>query len=158
MSKPQYAILRFAKYKGPEIGRIEAHDERTKEILRQQSRRGHGEKPSEFPPDRAVRQIPGRGRKADRRRRVPDALRQRAGGGNTRHRQPGVLSRARRKSDVKAFFERALEFMTQKQSKQTILSAVVHMDEKTPHMHLSFVPLTADGRLSAKEILGNRKS
>ena len=30
MQKPQYAILRFAKYKGPEIGRIEAHDERTK--------------------------------------------------------------------------------------------------------------------------------
>ena len=31
------------------------------------------------------------------------------------------------------------------------------MDEKTPHMHLSFVPLTADGRLSAKEIVGNKK-
>ena len=31
MDKPQYAILRFAKYKGPEIGRIEAHDERTKD-------------------------------------------------------------------------------------------------------------------------------
>ena len=31
MEKPQYAILRFAKYKGPEIGSIEAHDERTKE-------------------------------------------------------------------------------------------------------------------------------
>ena len=27
----QYAILRFAKYKGPEIGRIESHNERTKE-------------------------------------------------------------------------------------------------------------------------------
>ena len=27
----QYAILRFKKYKGPEIGRIEAHNERTKE-------------------------------------------------------------------------------------------------------------------------------
>ncbi len=27
----QYAILRFAKYKGPEIGRIEDHNERTKE-------------------------------------------------------------------------------------------------------------------------------
>lgn len=26
-----YAILRFAKYKGPEIGRIEAHNERAKE-------------------------------------------------------------------------------------------------------------------------------
>ena len=31
------------------------------------------------------------------------------------------------------------------------------MDEKTPHMHLSFVPLTKDGRLSAKEIVGNKK-
>ena len=31
------------------------------------------------------------------------------------------------------------------------------MDEKTPHMHLCFVPLTADGRLSAKNIIGNRK-
>ena len=27
----QYAIMRFAKYKGPEITNIEAHDERTKE-------------------------------------------------------------------------------------------------------------------------------
>lgn len=31
MSSPSYAIMRFAKYKGPEIGRIEAHNERTKE-------------------------------------------------------------------------------------------------------------------------------
>ena len=31
MAKAQYGILRFAKYKGPEIGRIEAHNERTKE-------------------------------------------------------------------------------------------------------------------------------
>ncbi len=31
------------------------------------------------------------------------------------------------------------------------------MDEKTPHMHLCFVPLTEDGRLSAKDIVGNRK-
>ena len=29
--KAQYAILRFAKYKGPEIGQIEAHNERKKE-------------------------------------------------------------------------------------------------------------------------------
>lgn len=34
---------------------------------------------------------------------------------------------------------------------------VKSMDEKTPHMHLAFVPLTADGRLSAKEIVGNKK-
>ena len=32
------------------------------------------------------------------------------------------------------------------------------MDEKTPHLHLIFVPLTRDNRLCAKEILGNRAS
>jgi len=37
-----------------------------------------------------------------------------------------------------------------------IFSAVVHIDEKTPHMHLCFTPITKDGRLSAKEIIGNR--
>ena len=31
MDKGQFAILRFAKYKGPEIANIEAHNERTKE-------------------------------------------------------------------------------------------------------------------------------
>jgi hypothetical protein len=36
------------------------------------------------------------------------------------------------------------------------VSAVEHMDEKTPHLHLTFVPLTKDNRLCAKEILGNR--
>lgn len=50
-----------------------------------------------------------------------------------------------------------MAFLAQRQDPATYLSAVVHMDEKTPHMHLSFVPLTADGRLSAKEIVGNRQ-
>ena len=31
MEKAQYAIRRFAKYKGPEVGKIEAQNERTKE-------------------------------------------------------------------------------------------------------------------------------
>ena len=30
------------------------------------------------------------------------------------------------------------------------------MDEKTPHMHFCFVPITKGGRLSAKEVLGNK--
>ena len=60
--------------------------------------------------------------------------------------------------EIRAYFEYALEFLKSKQNTQTFISAVVHMDEKTPHLHLCFVPLTADGRLSAKEIIGNRKS
>jgi hypothetical protein len=30
------------------------------------------------------------------------------------------------------------------------------MDERTPHLHLCFTPITKDGRLSAKDIIGNR--
>ena len=59
--------------------------------------------------------------------------------------------------EQKAYFAMALDFIAERVGKQNILSAVVHMDEKTPHMHLSFVPLTEDGRLCAKEILGNKK-
>jgi hypothetical protein len=58
---------------------------------------------------------------------------------------------------IMAFFRETTEFLEQKHNPDTIISAVVHMDEKSPHMHLSFVPLTEDGRLSAKEILGNKK-
>ena len=60
--------------------------------------------------------------------------------------------------EVQAFFRLVLDFIKSKQSPETILSAVVHVDEKTPHMHLSFVPITPDERLSAKDILGNRKN
>lgn len=59
--------------------------------------------------------------------------------------------------EQKEYFTRALEFLSERVGKQNILSAVVHMDEKTPHMHLCFVPLTEDGRLSAKDIMGNKK-
>ena len=52
----------------------------------------------------------------------------------------------------------ALDFISERVGKKNILSAVVHMDERTPHMHLSFVPLTPDNKLSAKAILGNQKS
>ena len=60
--------------------------------------------------------------------------------------------------EIRAYFAYALKFLEGRQCPDTFLSAVVHMDEKTPHLHLCFVPLTADGRLSAKEIIGNRKN
>ena len=65
--------------------------------------------------------------------------------------------RGKKRAEIREFFNEALEFIRQNQSPETIISAVVHMDEKTPHMHLSFVPLTEDQRLSAKDIVGNKK-
>lgn len=60
--------------------------------------------------------------------------------------------------EQKAYFAMALDFIAERVGKQNILSAVVHMDEKTPHMHLCFVPITPEGKLSAKYFLGNQKS
>ena len=60
--------------------------------------------------------------------------------------------------EQKEYFSMALDFLAERVGRQNILSAVVHMDEKTPHMHLCFVPITPDNRLSAKAFLGNQKS
>ena len=65
--------------------------------------------------------------------------------------------KGKKKGEIKAYFQEALGFIQEHQDPKTIISAVVHMDEKTPHMHLCFVPLTEDKRLSAKEIVGNKK-
>ena len=60
--------------------------------------------------------------------------------------------------EKREYFERATEFMKQEVGEDRIISAVVHMDEATPHMHLVFCPINKDGKLSAKSILGNQKS
>ena len=156
MDKPQYAILRFAKYKGPEIGRIEAHDERTKEkyasnpdVDTSRSRLNfHLVKPRRSYRAEAEKQIAEAGCRARKDSvRVVETL----------ITASPEFFQGKKLREVKEFFEYALEFIRQKQSSETIISAVVHMDEKTPHMHLCFVPLTEDKRLSAKDIVGNKK-
>lgn len=52
------------------------------------------------------------------------------------------------------FFRDCLEYHRQRYGH--VVSAVVHYDEQTPHMHVLSVPLTRDGRLSAREIVGGR--
>lgn len=37
-----------------------------------------------------------------------------------------------------------------------VISAVIHYDESTPHMHVISVPLTKDNRLSARDVIGNK--
>ena len=154
--KAQYAILRFAKYKGPEIGHIESHNERTKE------------KYASNPDVDTTRShmnfhlvTPERKYRAEAEKQIAEA------GCRTRSDSVRVVEalvtaspeffKGKKKSEVKAYFTEALDFIEKHQSKETIISAVVHMDEKTPHMHLCFVPLTEDKRLSAKEIVGNKK-
>ena len=52
------------------------------------------------------------------------------------------------------FFRDCLRFHQRKFGH--VVYAVIHYDETTPHLHILSVPLTQDGRLSAREIVGNR--
>ena len=156
MAKPQFAIMRFAKYKGPEISRIEAHDERTKEKYASNpdvdTSRSHLNfhliEPQGHYRQEAEKQIREAGcrTRSDSVRLVETLI-------------TGSPTFFKKKSEkqIREFFEHALGFLKQRQAPETFVSAVVHMDEKTPHMHVTFVPLTQDHRLSAKEIIGNRK-
>ena len=120
--------MRFAKYKGPEISNIEAHNERTKEKYASNPDIDLSRSKYNFhliePPQRY---------RAEAERQINAA---------------GCRTRKDSIRVVEVLFTATPEFFK---------GAVVHMDEKTPHMHLSFVPLTPDGRLSAKDIVGNKK-
>lgn len=54
--------------------------------------------------------------------------------------------------EQKKYFEQSLDFLQERYGKQNTLYAVVHHDEKTPHMHVGIIPITKDERLSAKDI------
>ncbi len=50
------------------------------------------------------------------------------------------------------------DFVAKEFGETNVVRFTLHMDEKTPHLHAVVVPLTEDGRLSAKDLMGNKKS
>lgn len=54
------------------------------------------------------------------------------------------------------FFARSEQWLENKYGKDRVVAAVIHRDEATPHLSAFVVPLTQDGRLSAKEFIGGR--
>ena len=56
-------------------------------------------------------------------------------------------------SRSREFFEDAYAFLANRYGAENVVSAYVHMDESTPHMHFAWVPVTEDGRLSAKDVV-----
>lgn len=49
------------------------------------------------------------------------------------------------------------KFACERFGKENIVEFAIHLDERTPHIHCVAVPITKDGRLSAKEVMGNRE-
>lgn len=54
--------------------------------------------------------------------------------------------------EQRRFFEESRDFLTCFVGSENVISAMIHMDEKTPHMHFLHVPVTPDGRLNANAI------
>lgn len=50
------------------------------------------------------------------------------------------------------YFQETVDFMARRYGRENIMYAVVHRDEATPHLHIGIVPVTRDGRLSARDI------
>lgn len=56
----------------------------------------------------------------------------------------------------KEFFKDCVKFFADKYGAENIISAVVHRDETTPHLHLNLVPIT-NGKLCSKDLYDRKK-
>lgn len=152
---PQHAILRFAKHKAGPAGALEAHHERTKELYASNPDIDRSRSKDNFhiiQPEHTYRQeIASRIEAAGCRTRKDSTMFV-----DTLITASPEFFKGRKRDEIRAYFTEAVAFMEKKIGKGNIFSAVVHMDERTPHLHLCFTPITEDGRLSAKDILGNR--
>ena len=54
------------------------------------------------------------------------------------------------------FFKDCTNFFCDKYGRENIISAIVHEDETTPHMHLNFVPIV-NGKLCSKDLFDKKK-
>lgn len=153
--KAQHAILRFTKQKAGPAGALEAHHERTKEQYASNPDIDVSRSKYNFhiiqPTRKYRREIDARIKAAGCKTRKDSTMFV-----DTLITASPEFFAGRSRSDIQAYFTEAVAFMEEKVGRGNIFSAVVHMDEKTPHLHLCFTPITKDGRLSAKEILGNR--
>ena len=152
---PQYAIMRFAKQKGGGARALEAHHERQKKEYKSNSDVDTERSKYNFhivTPEKYYRL------------EVNDRIA--AAGCRTRRDSTRFVDtlitaspaffKGKKREETRAFFETAYDFIARKVGKDNIFTAIVHMDERTPHLHLCFTPITPDKRLSAKDILGNR--
>ena len=151
-----YTILRFAKQKGGAARSIDAHHERTKEEYASN-------------PDIDKSRIAQNYHLVTPRWSYEQEIKHRIQMAGCRVRRDSVkfvdtlvtvspeFAKAH-EAEMPEYFNRAFDFLKERVGEENIISAVVHMDERTPHLHLCFVPLTKDKRLSAKEILGNKKA
>lgn len=61
------------------------------------------------------------------------------------------------KNHGSTYFKKAIEWLREKHGRENVVCANLQVDESTPHLVAYVVPMTAAGKLSAKEFLGGRE-
>ena len=147
--KAQHAILRFAKHKAGPAGALEAHHERTKERYASNPDIDISKSKDNFhiiqPAQKYRKEINIRIKTAGCRLRKDSTMFV-----DTLITASPEFFTGRSKQEVQAYFTEAVAFMEKKVGGGNIFSAVVHMDEKTPHLHATIVPIVTTERLRKK--------
>lgn len=148
-----YAIMRMEKRKLSSVGKICSHHERLKAEYKSNPdidpSRTHLNYHIIEPTAKYRKMILDRIEETGAKRRKDSVVMQDCFVGGT----PDWL-KSKSLEEQREYFVYAYRFFEDNFKKENIISAVVHMDEETPHMHLCFVPITNKGRLSSKDIVG----
>ena len=138
-----YGIIRVAKFNSSAVRGIQIHDEREKD-------RSHSNPDIDFSKTEDNYSLQERANKT-----YNQVIKERIDSLN--------LKKAVRKDAVvmsleqeKAYFQKAYELVKEKYGEQNIISAEIHKDETTPHLHINFIPVTKDNRLSAKSLFDKK--
>lgn len=59
--------------------------------------------------------------------------------------------------ESKEFFETAKKWLQEHYGRENLVNFTVHYDEKTPHAHAIVVPITSEGKLAARQLIGKRE-
>lgn len=148
-----YAIMRINKCKLGAVSRIEKHHERKKDVYKSNPDIDMKRSVLNFhikdPPDSYRRLIRKRIEEVGCRTRKDSVVLQDSICTASPEFFKGKTSR-----QTEDFFRTAYRFYCKTFGADNIISAVVHLDERTPHMHVCFVPITKDRRLSSKTVIG----
>ena len=148
-----YAIMRISKCKLGAVTRIEKHHERKKDAYKSNPdidvNKSHNNFHIKDPPDSYRKLIRKRIEEVGCRTRKDSVVMQDSICTASPEFFQGKTSR-----ETEDFFRLAYRFYVKTFGEENILSAVVHLDERTPHMHVCFVPITKNGKLSSKTLIG----
>ncbi len=85
-----------------------------------------------------------------------ERMREMAFGSQDFHEHEETNSHLIRQPEIEQWAKDVYGFVCREFGEENVASFIVHLDETGPHAHCVFVPLTADGRLCSKEVLGGK--